>query len=109
MRLLLLWLRRQLLLLRPCLRHIVLRPLRLLLIDLRRPPTVGAEGAAIFIGATDPGTGTGTGFMTAIVDPFAPAPAPAFLGEFEFFFAPIPGIQSNQPILLRAILFFLVT
>jgi hypothetical protein len=64
---------------------------------------VGAEGVTIFIGATGPGKA----FMTAIVDPFAPAPA--FLGEFEFFFAPIPGIQSNQPILLRTILFFLVT
>jgi hypothetical protein len=67
---------------------------------------VGAEviGAAVVIGK---GKGVGKGFMTAVVDPFAPAPA--FLGEFEFFFAPIPGIQSNQPILLRAILFFLVT
>jgi hypothetical protein len=69
---------------------------------------VGAEviGAAVVIGK---GIGVGKGFMTAVVDPFAPAPAPAFLDEFEFFFAPIPGIQSNQPILLRAILFFLVT
>jgi hypothetical protein len=73
--------------------------LRLLLVDLR-PPTVGAE--VIGIGE---GEGEGKAFITVVVDPFAPT----FLGEFEFFFAPIPGIQSKKPILLRAILFFLVT
>jgi hypothetical protein len=75
--------------------------LRLLLVDLR-PPTVGAEVIGIGIGE---GEGKGKAFITVVVDPFAPT----FLGEFEFFFAPIPGIQSKKPILLRAILFFLVT